>query len=85
MSEELGEINFNKPVLIELNRATVVILGEVLENFTDNLLEKKEIDQAQAMAMWHLENAIESVCVDSFRTDYEKILTGAKKSMGEFK
>jgi len=84
MSGMVDEIDFSEPVRIELNRGTIVVLGAVLENLADDLLERKEIDQPQAMAIWHLVNAIESVCVDSFKTDYPSILAGAKKSMGEF-
>ncbi len=77
--------DMNKPAQIDLDRATIVVLGDVLTSLTDKLLENKEIDQPQAMALWHLENAIESVCSDSFRPDYPNILAEAKKSMGEFK
>jgi hypothetical protein len=60
------------------------VLGDVLTNLADKLLERKDIDEPQAMALWHLENAIESVCTDSFRLDYPDVLAKAKKSMGEF-
>jgi len=76
--------NIKIPVQIELDRATIVVLGDVLTKLTDKLLENKQIDQPQAMALWHLENAIELVCTDSFRPDYSDILAETKKSMGEF-
>ena len=83
VEQDIGDIK--KSVQIDLDRATIVVLGDVLTSLTDKLLENKEIDQPQAMALWHLENAIESVCSDSFRPDYPNILAEAKKSMGEFK
>ena len=81
MEQNIGDIK--KPVQIDLDRATIIVLGDVLTKLTDRLLDNKEIDQPQAMAFWHLENAIESACTDSFRSDYPNILAEAKKSMGE--
>ena len=73
------------PVQIGLDQETIVILGDVLTNLTDKMLENNEIDQSQAMALWQLENAIESVCTVSFRPDYVNILAEVKNSMGELK
>ena len=84
MIDAPGRIDFSEAVSIELNQGTILVLGAFLENLTDELLERKEIDQPQAMALWHLVNAIESVCATSFRSDYPEILAAAKKSMGEF-
>ncbi len=78
---EIGDIN--APIQLEMTRATIVILGELLENLTDKALLRKEIDAPQANALYYLENAIESVCADSFRPDYLKVLQEAKKSMGD--
>ena len=79
---EIGEIH--APIQLDMTRATIVILGDLLENLIDNAVERKEIDMPQAHALWYLENAIEQVCADSFRPDYLQILQDAKNSMGEF-
>ncbi len=84
MADKVSVIDFSEPVRVELNRGIILVLGEILETLGDELLERKEIDQPQAMAIWHLANAIEAVCADSFRPDYRARLDGAKKSMGEF-
>ena len=83
MGNELEIGDLNSPVQLEMTRATIVILGDLLENLTDKALMRKEIDSAQANALYYLENAIESVCADSFRPDYLKVLQVAKKYMGE--